>query len=298
MHICEILTCPVCGGPLIREGKSLVCTGGVKKHTYDVSREGYVNLLPPGKGKNSRTGDEAAMIRARSVFLGSGAYDRLSDEVARLIAENTEEDSIVVVDSGCGEGYHTCRFSKELGKLGKNVLCAAFDASKHGAAAGAKHSVKLNMAPASGVGESFDGDAQALFMTGNIFSLPIKDSSADAVVSMFAPIAWEENRRILKPGGILVVAASGIDHLEEMRKVIYDNVIKKAPEVVSGEGFEQIGRTSVRYTASLTSSDMIMNLFGMTPFCYKTPKEAVERLREKNSLDVTVNTDYFIFKKL
>ena len=83
-----------------------------------------------------------------------------------------------------------------------------------------------------------------------------------------------------------------------MRGIIYENVIKKAPDVLPGEGFALIDRTSVRYVASLGSSDEIMNLFGMTPFCYKTSKEATDRLRARESLDVTVNTDYFVFKKL
>ena len=298
-NICDILSCPVCGGVLVREGGSLVCCGGIKKHTYDVSREGYVNLLPPGKGKNARTGDEVAMIRARSAFLSLGAYDGLSDEIARLILTySVDKPRVTVVDSGCGEGYHTVRIVKALADNGKNVLCAAFDASKHGAAAGAKASFRANLSPKGGVGADFDGQSQALFMTGNIFSLPLFESSADFVISMFAPIAWEENFRILKKGGHLIVAASGIDHLSEMRSVIYDDVIKKAPDVQTGEGFSKVGNTSVRYTASLKSSDEIMNLFGMTPFCYRTPREAVERLRAKKSLDVTVNTDYFVFRKL
>ena len=93
-----------------------------------------------------------------------------------------------------------------------------------------------------------------------------------------------------------MVAASGEDHLLEMRQVIYEEVIKKAPEVVPAEGFEEISRSSVRYTYNLSSSAEIMNLFGMTPFCYKTPREAVERLSAKESLSVTVHTDYFVFR--
>ena len=292
----EILRCPLCASPLEREGKSLVCVGGVKRHTYDVAGAGYVNLLPPGKGKNAHTGDEAAMVRARSEFLGTGAYGKLSDEVARLIDECTTEGELTVIDSGCGEGYHTCRFTCALRDAGRRVRTAAFDASKHAAAAGAKRAVRDALSAKDGVGASFDGDAQAAFMAGNIFSLPVADSCADAVVSMFAPVAWDENRRVLKDGGILVVAASGEDHLLEMRGVIYEEVVKKVPEVLPAEGFTEVCRSSVRYTHTLASSAEIMNLFGMTPFCYKTPREAVERLSALDSLKVTVHTDYFVFR--
>ncbi|MBR5446876.1 MAG: methyltransferase domain-containing protein [Clostridia bacterium] len=292
----DILVCPLCASPLHREGRSLVCVGGARRHTYDVAKEGYVNLLPPGKGKNAHTGDEAAMVRARSEFLGTDAYGRLSDEVARLILENVQSDDVTVIDSGCGEGYHTCRFTSAVRDAGRRVYTAAFDASKHAAAAGAKRAVRSALSAKDGVYADFNGDAVCAFMAGNIFSLPVAESAADAVVSMFAPIAWEENRRVLKDGGILVVAASGEDHLLEMRQVIYEEVIKKAPEVVPAEGFEEISRSSVRYTHDLSSSAEIMNLFGMTPFCYKTPREAVERLSAKESLSVTVHTDYFVFR--
>lgn len=292
----ELLRCPVCGSPLEREGKSLICAGGEKRHTYDVAKEGYVNLLPPGKGKNAHTGDEAAMVRARSEFLATGAYSKLSDEVARLIDRCLTDGALTLVDSGCGEGYHTCRITSALRDAGRRVRTAAFDASKHAAAAGAKRAVRESLSAKEGVGAAFGGEAEAAFMAGNIFSLPVADSSADAVVSMFAPVAWDENRRILKDGGILVVAASGEDHLLEMRGVLYEEVIKKAPEVLPAAGFEEVCRSSVRYTHTLRSSDEIMNLFGMTPFCYKASREAAERLSALDSLTVTVHTDYFVFR--
>lgn len=283
---------------LVREGRSIVCTGGAKRHTYDVAKEGYVNLLPPGKGKNAHTGDDSAMVRARVSFLATGTYGRISDGVADIIAEGVQDGHLVIVDAGCGEGYHSCRYTKRLAEGGRQVLLAAFDASKHASAAGAKLSVREGIAPKEGVLAPFDGNAHAMFMTGNIFSLPIADESADAVVSMFAPIAWEENRRILKKGGVLVAVASGEDHLLEMRRIIYDEVIKKAPDIAAGEGFELVRREEILYEAQLDSSETIMALFGMTPFAYKTSREAAERLAALESLGVSVNAEVFVFRKI
>ena len=299
--ICSILACPVCGGELKREGGSLLCRATDKTHTYDVSREGYVSLLPPGKGRNSKAGDEAAMIRARSAFLETGAYDKISDSVAELIAKHTpcrEGFPITIIDSGCGEGYHSLRIARESARLaGKRVMLAAFDASKFGAAHGAKAAVKAALSPKEGIGSLWDGDVLVSFMTGNIFALPVKSCSADAVVSMFAPLAWEEMSRVLIDGGIVVVAASGEDHLYEMREIIYKDVIKKVPCPTVGEGFSEVCRTSVRYKAHLDSSDAVMALFGMTPFCHRAPREGADRLREKDKLDVTVHTELFVYRK-
>ena len=70
----------------MRDGGSLFCTGE-RRHTYDIAKEGYVNLLPPGRAKNSHTGDDAEMVRAREEFLSGGGYDRYSREAAALAAE-------------------------------------------------------------------------------------------------------------------------------------------------------------------------------------------------------------------
>ena len=238
------------------------------------------------------------MIRARSRFLQTGAYDGLSDEVSRLIARHISADSVTLVDSGCGEGYHTRRIAVKLRDLhGRRVLCAAFDASKHGAASGAKAAFRETLAPKAGAATPFSGDTSVYFFAGNIFSLPIRDTSCEVAVSMFAPIAWEENRRVLKDGGVLVVAASGRDHLREMREIIYDEVITKSPEILPADGFTLVDRTSVRYTHTLGSAEEIADLFGMTPFCYKTPPEAAKRLLSMKSLAVTVHTEFFVFGK-
>ena len=82
----EFLRCPHCGASLVRDGGSLYCTGE-RRHTYDIAKEGYVNLLPPGRAKNAHTGDDADMVRAREEFLSGGGYDRYSREAAELAAE-------------------------------------------------------------------------------------------------------------------------------------------------------------------------------------------------------------------
>lgn len=301
MNACSILACPVCGAELVREGQSLFCRGE-RVHTYDAAREGYVNLLPPGRGRNSRSGDEAAMIRARSAFLSTGAYDAIPESIARMLCDSVRErdgHAMTVLDCGCGEGYHSIRIAKECASVsGRRVLLGAFDASKSGSSYGARRAVAQGVSPRGGVGIDFDGEALVSFVTGNIFSLPVKAASADAAVSMFAPIAWDELRRVLVDGGVVAVAASGERHLYELREILYESVITKKPSVVPSEGFESIGHSCVKYQITLDGHDIIMSLFGMTPFCYNAPREGVRRLEELSSLTVTVECDIFIFRKI
>src|SRR5690606_11361050 len=50
------LTCPVCDRDLARRARALTCASG---HSFDVAREGYVNLLTPRDSERGITGDTA-----------------------------------------------------------------------------------------------------------------------------------------------------------------------------------------------------------------------------------------------
>ena len=97
------LTCPVCGGALHREERSLRCGAG---HCYDLARQGYVNLLRTNRSKDKRHGDDKRMVAARTAFLDAGYYAPLRDAIAAAATEYTTGDA-GVLDAGCGEGYYT-----------------------------------------------------------------------------------------------------------------------------------------------------------------------------------------------
>jgi 23S rRNA (guanine745-N1)-methyltransferase len=294
-EILSIINCPVCGGTLIRENKSLVCP---HRHTFDIAKQGYVNLLPPGKEKNAHTGDEQVMVKAIVDFLSRGYYKNISDRLAELITEHIPTDTdAVLCDMGCGEGYHTTNIADGVHRgTGKPVLAVGFDASKHAAVYSSRLSRSLGMMPKDGVGAEIDSHVQTYFMPANIFRLPICDSSVGAAVSMFAPIAWDEVKRVLKPGGILAVVSSGRDHLIEMRNLIYDEVRLSDFEPEAAEGFSLVASDELCYETIIETNDDIRNLFMMTPFYYKTTEAGRERLYSKESLKITVNVNYSIFK--
>lgn len=112
------LTCPVCGGALHREERSLRCGAG---HCYDIARQGYVNLLRTNRSKDKRHGDDKRMVDARTAFLDAGYYAPLRDAIAAAATEYTSGDA-GVLDAGCGEGYYTARVLHTLQARGK-PLC-------------------------------------------------------------------------------------------------------------------------------------------------------------------------------
>ena len=294
MHILNLLVCPLCGASLSRTDKTLRCTAG---HAFDIAKSGYVNLLPPGKEKNARTGDEREMVRAREEFLSLGYYSAITDALADAAAEFAPRDSYTVCDMGCGEGYHTCRFTGRLAERTRaEVLSIGFDASKYAAERGCKRAVRDGLMPKDGVGAPFDGTAGTYFMPGNIFRLPLADHSVNVALSMFAPVAGDEAKRVLTPDGVLIVVSSGKEHLLEMRQRIYDDVRLSDELPAVPDGFCEIARIHNRYTTEIQKTEHLMALFTMTPFYYKTTEAGRERLAAVGMpFALTVDVNYSIF---
>ncbi len=294
MHILNLLVCPLCGASLSRTDKTLRCAAG---HAFDIAKSGYVNLLPPGKEKNARTGDEREMVRAREEFLSLGHYGAITDALADAAAEFAPHGPYTVCDMGCGEGYHTCRFTKRLAELTRaEVLSVGFDASKYAAERGCKRAVRDGLMPKDGVGAPFDGAAAAYFMPGNIFRLPLADHSVNVALSMFAPVAGDEAKRVLTENGVLIVVSSGKEHLLEMRQRIYDDVRLSDELPAVPDGFYEIARINNRYTTDIQTTEHLMALFTMTPFYYKTTEAGRERLAAgEMPFALTVDVNYSVF---
>ena len=289
MALTECIKCPVCGGNVERNEKSLFCVGGTKRHLFDFSSDGYVNLLSPGKGKNARSGDDKAMISARARFLDGGFYSALSQRIGQIIsalAENQGKPDVVFADCACGEGYHTCNILKTTAENGVLSSALAFDASKHGVSYGARRAARAGLSDRS------------FFAAANIFSLPVKDFALDFALSIFAPVAWDEMKRILKDDGYLIVASSGERHLYELRKVLYDEPRTASGEVNNPDFFSIEKQEIFSYPVSLLRNEDVKNLFYMTPFCYKTSKSDAEKLLSVDTLDVTVEVKLTVFKKV
>ena len=92
------LCCPVCGLVLVRQDATYVCDA---KHTFDVAREGYVNLILAQHKRTRVPGDGAGMIDAGARFLGAGYYAPVADAlVATIAADLPEARPSVVIDAG------------------------------------------------------------------------------------------------------------------------------------------------------------------------------------------------------
>ncbi|MBR5135230.1 MAG: methyltransferase domain-containing protein [Clostridia bacterium] len=250
--------CPVCGGALTDTDRALGCARG---HSFDKARSGYVNLLRSQQSHTKRHGDDKRMLVARREFLNRGFYADVRDNLLDAVRKSAPSNGLLL-DSGCGEGYYTAHLAEQLPSM---TVCGV-DISKDA----------LQMAAAR-----FKGMPLAV---ASVFSLPLADRRADAVISVFAPIAEQEWARVLKPGGTLIRVLPTERHLLGLKEAIYPTARLNKPERTELDGFALTDRREWQRTLTLDTPDDIRHLFEMTPYYYKTGQADQERLLSRESL--------------
>lgn len=272
------LVCPICHSELNIENRSLVCERTEKKHCFDLSSDGYVNLVV---GKKSG-GDCREAVKSRSRFLSKGYYKKLSDKLCEIVSGLSQGRQTVIADAGCGEGY----YDTEIAKHNENIDCImGFDLSRDAVAHAS------STASATGLYE------KAGFAVSNIFDLPMSDGSVDIALSIFAPISESELSRILKNDGCLITVGAGVDHLLGLKKVLYDEVYKNEERADAPKNFEVVSRFSLKYTIELENNEDIADLFAMTPYYFRTPRDSAERLAKLDRLETELDFDITVYKK-
>ena len=253
--------CPVCREPLQLEERTYRCSNG---HSFDLAKEGYVNLLLSHQRKSKNPGDDKAMIQARRRFFDSGAFDPL----AKLIQHSTPHvPHSTILDCGCGEGHF-------LGALSGARF--GVDVSKEAIRCAAKRYKEATWIVANGMRE-----------------LPFADESMDVILSVLAPRNIEEFSRILKPDGQLILGVPGPNHLIELRSQLTNHAgdfEEKADEAVKkcAPQFEETNRESLRFP-QLVNCEQIADLIQMTPIFWNSSPEAKEKVRQLDELTVTVS---------
>ncbi|WP_113717930.1 methyltransferase domain-containing protein [Arthrobacter dokdonensis] len=213
--VLDALICPVCGlefmDVLPRE-TALACIDG---HSFDIARQGYVNLLT-GHGTKF-THDTSAMVAARDAFLDAGHYRELADALAgtvrnvltgaleapgRPAARHGTEAAHrpLILDAGTGTGWY---LQQLLNKLGGDeaVDAVGLDISKFAL----RRAARRNPAAANLVWDLWQ-------------PLPVEAGRADVVLVVFAPRNAAEFARVLKPAGRLVVVTPRPGHLAEIAR--------------------------------------------------------------------------------
>ena len=304
---CEaFLACPVCGAPLSLEGRTLRCSAG---HSFDVARQGYVNLL---RGSHTGAGeyDRASFAARRRVF-EAGLYAPIAEALAGAVAEfvcapasadqgrgadgsgvalasapasaldekgalgeKNAQPVPLALDAGCGEGY----FARAV-RQGAGAAVAAFDI--------AKDSVQLAAGAAA-------EDGVAWFVA-DLAAIPVQTGAAACVLNVFSPANYAEFARVLRPGGYVVKAVPTERHLQELRaaagtQLAHDNYSNERVLRHFEERCELVVRRRAGATFAL-EPDVADALTAMTPLFFHVDAARVNMAAVQ---EVTVEADILV----
>ena len=271
MNNFDFLLCPICRSKLFSCGKVLSCQ---KRHSFDISSDGYVNLA---LGK-SGSGDSLEMCRARRDFLAQGYYLPFAEAISEEVKKFSPLSPKLICDAGCGEGFYLRVMKKNL----PNFNYIGFDLAKDSLRFASK-AEKISPSPIS-------------YAVSGIFDMPLSPLSCSAVISVFAPVPHEEANRILAENGILVVAHPGEKHLSGFKNKLYNTPYDNAEKELFFPNFEMCREKRVKYSVFVEKKDM-KNLLLMTPYYWKTSKDDTDRFLCLDGFETELDFIISVFRK-
>ncbi|BFM66436.1 TPA: methyltransferase domain-containing protein [Acinetobacter baumannii] len=263
------LMCPVCRQRLELVSKTWRCEQG---HSYDIAKQGYVNLHVVQHKHSKNPGDTPESVDARRAFLQGGYYQPLQQAVVHLLKDLKAK---MVLDIGCGEGYYTSAMQQVVEQ------CIGVDIAKNAVQRAAKLNDKVTWVVGTGA------------------TLPVIDQSMDVCTSLFSPIPQTEILRVVKDDGYLIVVTPATDHLYAMREALFEQVNPHTPQkfVEQLQDLFELKEQQVIDAPLVLDQQALKNLIAMTPYAYKASPERRMQLEQKAHLQVTASFQIYLFQK-
>lgn len=233
-------------------------------HSYDVAKQGYVTLAA-GAGLKHQ-GDDMDMVNARETYLARGHFapfvEAVTGSIQDVVDPVADDVAPSILEVGAGTGYYLAHTLDSIaGSRGVGL-----DISPHAA----KHLAKAHPRIGAVVADVWE-------------RLPLRDSSVHAISVVFAPRNPAEFRRILAPGGQVVVLTPEAGHLDELREPlgilgVEEGKIDRMYEQASGYLEQAADPVDISFPITL-DKESIRDQVGMSPSArHISPAELDERL--------------------
>jgi 23S rRNA (guanine745-N1)-methyltransferase len=263
------LICPICGEELNKQGKQYICPSN---HSFDIARQGHVNLLTVQQKHSKNPGDTREQVLSRREFLEEGHYA----PICQTLIDTAKELHITgpILDVGCGEGYYSSRLADALG-----AELTGLDISKEAVrCAAAKYKGKL-------------------WLCATAAHIPVEDGAAQLLTSLFALTLPEEFARVLQPGGYYFQVLAAEDHLLGLKGIIYDQLHHKQKDTVPElPGFALVKSAPIRFDFTVEGAQ-VQNLFSMTPHVFRIGRDGAERLKNTEKLSDTASCVLNVYRR-
>ncbi len=274
------LMCPIDAEVLVLDSRQLRCSNG---HSFDLARQGYVNLLPVQHKRSKHPGDSKEMVAARQHFLDTGVYAPVADLLSDILrASITGIDQPACLDAGCGEGYYLdyALAALQAKNTASDLCCVGLDISKEAIVAAAKRNKNIS------------------WVVGTNRQPPLLPASIDIILCVFGFHSFQGFNKILPVGGKLVLVEPGPDHLQELRQVTYSEIKKtELPRLddAFALGFKQVGEQALRFNTPALSNEVLHDLLLMTPHFFRATQAGRDAAAKLSDVSLTVD---MVFRSL
>ena len=272
----DALRCPLCESDLrVVDMNSLVCR---KKHTFDFSKQGYLNLLTR---PSSTTQYNKELFEARhNIITESNLYSPLHEAIARVIKKHfvVFRHPFLIGDLGCGEGSHLQKIIDECHHSTLNGV--GLDLAKDGIRMAAKRY------------------EQGIWLVSDLAKSPFRDQSLHVILNILSPSNYKEFTRMSAQDGLVVKVVPGSNYLKELREVLFHHPEKKTyqnDKTVSlfNQHFVLLDEIHLTYTKKLQQEEL-GQLVKMTPLAWSGDQRTIDRYIHQDSAVITVDLELLV----
>lgn len=269
----QLFRCPICKSSMrVNRLSSLECGKG---HSFDISKHGYVNLLPrPSKSKYDKS-----LFASRSMISNSGFFDPMIDYICDLLIRRRDSRPRIqtLLDAGCGEGSHLRSIISKLEEQSgrKRYLGTGIDIAKEGILLASKASPDL------------------IWCVADLANSPFGDRRFNAILNILSPSNYAEFGRLLAEDGVLIKVIPGNSYLQELRELLYGRKSRERDSIdhtieLFSRYFELIETKEIRYRKRLNPEQSGL-LVHMTPLSWGASPEFKMSASLARELEVTVD---------
>lgn len=261
----KLFHCPICASCIqLKDGSQLVCK---QNHSFDLSKQGYVNLAPQAH----MTKYNRSLFEARKTIMTSGFFQPVLDYLIVLIDEHIKQiEAPKMIDAGSGEGSHLAYL---IAKLEAEVSGVGIDLAKEGVLAAAK---------------DYPGNS---WIVADLANCPFQDESFDVLLNILSPANYKEFTRVLKEDGLFIKIVPENDYLKQLRAIFYEDQEREKegdPVESVARHFKDVQTERITYDFPLDTA-LLASLIHMTPLTWGARAEKIEHALTAEIPFVTVD---------
>ncbi len=128
------------------------------------------------------------------------------------------------------------------------------------------------------------------WLVADLANIPLSDSTVDAILNVFTPANYDEFKRVLKPGGMLVKVIPAPQHMHELRELAGEQLVDAILNVFTPANYDEFKRV-------LKPGGMLVKVIPAPQHMHELRELAGEQLSEAD-FNVFTPANYDEFKRV